>query len=485
MPEQDPIIFDFRNLANATRNLLGYFVHTWFAKYLSLVGENLARYYELGLIQGIDDVTEQGRYTMLFDFMALDEERLSYITGIYFYILSAHKGANSHMMNRFDGKQVLLLRGYDFEGSISTGGGMAAGFSSMHTSSFTSKLADQLKDDCRLIKVMSPKDVYWETVDAQRYFYTDFNGMIPLSKYRYASVYVNASSWKEDVGALLERADHYVVYVSSITEGVMWELEQLDTDARRGRVTVILDEGAIENKEFQLGMREAMRSRYGDDLIWAKEGGDPLQSVEELRSVLAEKFELVTPDEFERDIDRHRQRIAESLAELRPGKRETWFDFKFEPSVEIDKMREIRGFATWVESRIDAWTRDRGIDNLPVFLNLLQLKVFVTLLLGDHFETGRALAAYAAVMQGTYDYYSAEVVPVAPLSDQGREKSLRMLKAHRDAGHQIGWYFLSYGRSHEFDDLRARADAEYEVVYDRTKAAVDGFFREVLTLHGY
>lgn len=485
MTNQEPAIFDFRSLAEATRKLLGYFVHTWFTKYLSLIGENLTRYYELGLIQGIDNVTEEGRYTILFDFMALDEERLSYITGIYFYILSAHKGANSHLMNRFDGKQVLLLRGYDFEGSVTTGSGMAAGFSSMHTFSFTSNLADQLKDDCRLIKVMSPKDVYWETVDAQRYFYTDFNDMIPLSRYRYASVYLNASRWKEDVAALIERADHYIVYVSSITEGVMWELKQLDTDARRERVTVVFDEGAIENKELQLGLQDAMRSQYGDDLIWAKEGGGPLQSVEEFREVLAEKFELVTPDEFERDLDRHRQRIAESLAELGPGEREMWFDFKFEPSVDVDEMRNIREFAHWVESRIDAWTKDRGIDNLPVFLNLLQLKVFVTLLLGDHFETGRALVAYAAVMQGAYDYYSAEVVPVAPLSDQGRERSLRMLEAHRDAGRQISWYFLSYGRSHEFDDFRSRADAEYKAVHDRTKAAVDGFFLKVLKLHGY
>lgn len=95
------------------------------------------------------------------------------------------------------------------------------------------------------------------------------------------------------------------------------------------------------------------------------------------------------------------------------------------------------------------------------------------------------IIAYAAVMQGAYDYYSAETVPVAPLSDQGRERSLNMLEAHRDAGRQIGWYFLAFGRSHEFHDFRTRADAEYKAVYGQTKAAVDGFFRNVLTLHGY
>jgi hypothetical protein len=131
------------------------------------------------------------------------------------------------------------------------------------------------------------------------------------------------------------------------------------------------------------------------------------------------------------------------------------------------------------------WMGDRGVDSLPVFLNLIQLRVFVTLLLGDHFETGRALAAYAAVMQGAYDYYAAADVKVAPLSDDGRQRSLETLTHHHDQARHIGWYFLSIGRSHEFDDFRRIADREWDAVFDRTKAAVDSFFAEVLSLHGY
>ena len=99
MSEERDTIFDFRDLEDATRKLLGYFVHTWFRKYLSLISDNLMRYNELEMVDGIEDVTEEGRYTMLFDFTALDEDRLSYITGIYFYILAAHKSANFQLMN--------------------------------------------------------------------------------------------------------------------------------------------------------------------------------------------------------------------------------------------------------------------------------------------------------------------------------------------------------------------------------------------------
>lgn len=137
MPRDDAQTdLDFRFLDTATASLLGYFVHTWFRKYLGVVSESYRRLLELGLIKGLTEPTAAGRYSMLFDFMALDMEKTSFINGIYFYLLAAHKGANHRLMNRYDGKQVLYLRGYDFEGSVATGGGMAMGFSSLDTMRF-------------------------------------------------------------------------------------------------------------------------------------------------------------------------------------------------------------------------------------------------------------------------------------------------------------------------------------------------------------
>jgi hypothetical protein len=105
---------------------------------------------------------------------------------------------------------------------------------------FDTKLRELIGRQYPVFKVISPKDVFWETVDAQRYFYGDFSGMVQLIRQRPLSVYLNALAWKEGVLDLLDRMDHYVVYVSSITNGVLWELEQLDTADRRDRVTVCL-----------------------------------------------------------------------------------------------------------------------------------------------------------------------------------------------------------------------------------------------------
>ncbi|MGH7304059.1 MAG: hypothetical protein ACRELZ_12255, partial [Candidatus Rokuibacteriota bacterium] len=227
---------------------------------------------------GPAEPTEAGRYTMLFDFGAIHLENFVYVNGIYLYVLSAHKGANRQLMKREDDKHVLYLRGYDYEGSVGTGEGMAVGFASLDTMRFTTtlgKLFAPNKHPVRVFKVLSPKDVYWETVAAQRYFYSDYAKVIALAKYPMCSVFRNAKRWKEHVDTLLDGMDHFVVYVSSITESVLWELDQLDRDDRRGRVTVVFDEEAIKNKELQLDVRDRVREEYADKLIWAKAGSSP------------------------------------------------------------------------------------------------------------------------------------------------------------------------------------------------------------------
>jgi hypothetical protein len=482
-PKEQPVVFDFRFLDDATKSLLGYFVHTWYRHYLAVITENFRRLFELGLIKSLSEPTEMGRYSMLFDFNALNMEKISYINGIYFYILATHKGANHRLMNQHESKQVMYLRGYEFEGSVTTGSGMAMGFSSFYTTRFNGTLGDQLSQHCQLFKVLSPKDVYWETADAQRYFYGNFDDMIPRARYRMCSVFLNALQWKKDVAHLLDRMDHYIVYVSSITESAMWELDQLDTDDRRGRVTVVFDDEAIHNKEMQLGLRDRMQDEYGEKLIWSKKGAPPARTVSELREQLSRKFLVTTPEAFEKDIEEHRHRIDRSSAPLAPGERETWLEFRFHPSLDDARLKTLCDFSAEVDTHIAYWTGDRGIDCLPLFLNLVQLRIFTTLLMGEHYETGRALAAYAAVMQGAHDYYAAPGDKVGALSQEGRERHLGMLSDHLDMARHIGWCMLSFGKSHQFDDFRAVARTAFDAAFDRTKTAVDRFFTSVTTRH--
>jgi hypothetical protein len=476
MPDGDkPGLIDLRFLHEASASLLGYFVHTWYTHYLTVIMASLRRLFENGLLADLRTPTERGRH-VLFDFGALDIEKLTYIVGIYVYVLSSHKAANYRLMNRNDEKQVLYLRGYDYEGAVAAEGGLAMGFSSTSTMAFGEKLRDLLEADSTMFKVLSAKDVYWETVEAQRYF-GDYHTLIGLVRGRPCSVYLNAVRWQEGVADLLDRMDHYVVYLSSITESVLWELDQLDTDGRRSRVTVVFDEWAIANKDEQLGIRDLLQDEYGEKVIWSKPGEPPTLTVAELRARLSERFLVTTPDDFEAQIDRHRDRIAAGSSRLAPGKRETWIDFRFHPALDEDRVAELRAFSAELQTWIDAAGRD-GIECLPLFFDHVQLRVYTTLLLGEHDQTGRALAAYAGVMRGTLDYYEPPGERIGGLSAENRESHLEMLRDHLGLAEYAGVRLLAFGRSHEFDDFSAPARSDWNAIFEATTAAVARIFEE-------
>lgn len=475
MPERDqPRLTDLRLLEEASRSLLGYFVHTWYHQYLTVIAASEREMFERGLIKDVATPTEQGRH-VLFNFGALDLEKLSYILGIYVYILSCHKTANFRLMHRFDGRQVLYLRGYDYEGSVAPGGAMAIGFSSTDTAVFGEKLRRALESDARIFKVLSPKDVYWETIDAQRYFDADYDGMIRLVQQRPCSIYLNADQWRNGVSDLLDRMDHYIVYVSSITESLLWELEQLRTNERRNRVTVVFDEEAVANKELQVSVRDRMQDEYGERLIWAKQGPLPAQTDGNLRAQLAETFLVTTPDEFMKDLDRHRARIAACSSHLAPGARETWIDFQFQPAVAAEKLTELHRISAELADLVEAGVQ-QGIECLPLFLDQVQLRIYMTLLMGEHDQTGRALAAYVGVMKAALDYYQSPDARTGGLSAGNRDSQLAMLGGHHDFAEYAGVRLLAYGRSHQFDDFSAAARSTWVAELEAVTRAVTRFF---------
>jgi hypothetical protein len=183
-----------------------------------------------------------------------------------------------------------------------------------------------------------------------------------------------------------------------------------------------------------------------------------------LREVLSQKFLVTTPEAFWKDIEQHRRRIAACSAPLAPGERETWLDFRFYPALEPDRLQRLRDFSAWVEERV---ARPGAITCLPLFLNLVQLQIFMTLLLGEQDRTGLALASYAAVMQGALDYYSC-----GGLSEQ----QLGALQEHREMSQYIGETLLGCGKSHEFASIFEAAVVAFRTAFDQTLASVRTFF---------
>jgi hypothetical protein len=166
---------------------------------------------------------------------------------------------------------------------------MALGYSSMDTMQFTYKLGDHLAEGYEVFKPLSSKDLYWETISAQRHFYGDFENIIHLSSQPIRSFYLNANQWQEDIAQLIDRMDYFVVYVSSITKSVLWELEQLQRRRRVEHTTVVFDDEAIDKKDTQTGLRDWAERELPDDVLWAKDReGAPAPSAQELRDQLGQ-----------------------------------------------------------------------------------------------------------------------------------------------------------------------------------------------------
>jgi hypothetical protein len=468
---REPSFEDLRVLSEASKSLLGYFVERWFNEYFTKVNNSLARQYEEGLLQTLTEPTDKGR-GLLFDFRALDLDDLNYLVGIYLYVYLCHKSANFRLLHRFDGKQVLFLRGYDFEGAIASHGS-AVGAYTTDTRQFGAALRRLLPGGCSLFTVISPMDLWWDTIDAQRYFNGDYAALQQLVAQRPASVYLNADAWQEGVADLLDRMDHYVVYVSSITESALWELEQLDTDARRDRVTVVFDEQAIADKEGRAELPGLVAAKVGWQVTWTKPGAAPAVTAADLRKHLSQRFHVTTEEEFEAHFATHLERITASASPLAPGARETWIDFRFHPAVGPDELDALRDIAAGLEAEVSASMR-AGIDCLPLFLAHVQLRIYATLLVGRHDETGRALAVYAGIMHGAREHYGDG----GELSPENRERLLWTLQQHEDMGKDAGMTLLGAGKSHEFKSIYAEATATFDAAFDATTAAVAECFAQ-------
>jgi|GEM_PF-5546888 len=462
-----PDVSNLLSLRDASKHLLGYLVHDWFTNYLNVIETNFSRWQARGIIQNLAEPTELGTRSAAFDFADLDPDMLASLTGLYVYILACHKGANYRLMNRSENKQVLYLRGYDFEGSLYLGGNMAMGFSSVDSSRFNSQLAQLLAPHFRLFKVLSSRDLATETLGLDRYFFDDFDHITQVAQRPFFSLYLSALSWKDGILHLLDRMDHFVVYVSSITESALWELDQLDTDQRRNRVTVIFDEDAIRNKQIELGFQQKMQAEQ-QQLVWSKTEPLPQLSMEQVREQLSSKFQVTTPDDFKTNIEQHRTRIATSTSPLPPGQRETSLDFQFFPALPPDKLADLREFYAWLQARIEACTGEAGINCLPLFLNHVQLRICMTLMLGEHDQTGRALAAYGAILKATAAHY------IKPHSER--------LERQIELAAYSGVSLLAFGKSNEFADRLAVSRAEFQSLFNQTKAAVDAFFGAVQQL---
>ena len=212
---------DLQFLLDASKYLLGYRVHVAYNHYINFIGDNFLRWHSRGLIRNLLEPAPGMAQAVVLDFSALDIQTMARVLGTYYYIMSCHKAANYRLMHLFPGKQILYLRGYDFAGSLGLGGGLASGYSTPDTMRFNGVLSGLLASDACLFRILSPEEAYWENITAEEHFLRlDIDGLVQKALRPYRSFYLNASVWRARLLDLIDRMDHFIVYVSAATESV-------------------------------------------------------------------------------------------------------------------------------------------------------------------------------------------------------------------------------------------------------------------------
>lgn len=472
--------YDLRLLDEATEHLLGYFVRNWFGKYLRRIASNSEFLVKAGIAENLFQPVSPERVRPLFVFDMLDMDNLSFLTGTAFYIYIQHFGANAWLRRPSQYKHVLYLRGYEFEGAYHLAGDAAVGQSTLFTMLFNGKMRKLLGKRLPYFKILSPKDVYWETADAQR----DFDDLIAIADRAFLgpySVVANGASWKQTVLDLMRRMDHYVVYVSSLTPSVLWELDQLDTEDRRKRTTIVFDEQAIRDKDHQLAMQDRMSDVMGpENVVWSKSTEPQAERIDEVRSYLAERFHVTTPEGFEEDFETHLRRIEQSEAELGPGKREVELPYDFGPALPTEKMAQVHALADQVDKVIEAQRGSHEIPSIPMLLNQVQLRIFLGLLLADHGATGRAFADYAAIMDEARSYFANPNPHPGALTPERRDMHLDGLQEHGKIASYYALVFIKYSSPELIGDETQQATTLCNARYDKSCLAVRAYYRKCM-----
>jgi hypothetical protein len=187
-------------------------------------------------------------------------------------------------------------------------------------------------------------------------------------------------------------------------------------------------------------------------------------------------FTVIDTPQIEANHEDFRRPVDDSCAELAPGERETWIDFAFYPAVPDQDLARLREMWHTLGELVEAG-QTRQIDCLRLYVAQLQLRIHLSLLLGDHAAAGRALAGYSAIMQSAAEYFAQQGTGGDAVSGENRPQALAMLDNHGGFAEYAGRRLLAYGRSHEFVDQSEQANATWDAIVKATRTSADTVFQ--------
>lgn len=482
----DTLIRDATPLYDAASSLHGYFLFRWLREYLNVALGNIQRWSQAGLL-GADGRPNAAFRQCLVDFNALDLEILAQLCGLYFYIHAGHKKANHALLRETTAKRVLYLRGFDYQAAVGVGDGMAMGISTVDSARFNHRLGELLGHDCEVYKALSPLDLEHDTQGLEGHFYGDYRALIRHASTPLFSFFLHAGHWQNDVAHLAGRMDYFVVYLSSLSDSVLWELQHLRDHGHASRTTVIFDRDAILTKTLHAGFHAALPTLAIGKALW-RPAHKPLTAahIDAFRAGLDAHFTVIPASGFDAHAAALRARILAANGPLPPSRRESSLPFRFYPALAAPQLDALRRLDAALARETIPATHDTGepLDCLPFRLGQLQLRVFTALALGDHPGAARALAAYAGCMDALLAFYTRRGALAAGLPAAELPAWLGVFQDHQDSAASIARHFLEAGPDDRFDAPGKAALSGFEPCFSAARQQAEAFIGDTAASAG-
>jgi hypothetical protein len=333
-----------------------------------------------------------------------------------------------------------------------------------------------------LFKPLSPEDLHIETIGGLTQHVCRHGGIREFLSAVSPSFYLNANHWQDDIARIADQMDHFVVYVSSITDSLLWELDLLKRTNRANRTTVVFDEEAIVNKREQVRVQARIKTMREGTVLWPgnTDRADTV-GVTELRGLLADSFPVVvSTGEFFATIDAHKRRIAQATGPT-ARTRHAMVGFRFHPALDPDALAELRDLDHKLDILIRRIVTSRLITNLPWFFNRVQLRILTALMLADHNGAGWTLGVYAAVVK-TVAGQLLYGMPSVGLTHAQRAQLFDVLGKHFAGACEGSSALLLSGPADEFGDYSDRF-AIQDDAFTAAEGAVGSFFEAAHRAH--
>ena len=450
----------FLTINAALRSLHGRKTYDAFGLFLEQIIDSIYHLRKQNYLRSDLEPSSYNQIVLLPNFHYLNPDRLWTMWSTIVYLQYSHKIHNIiRMGSSATFPRLLYLRGSDYEFTFRKER-TAISYGSVHDSHFQLNVLNKLSEDFSVIKVISPTDLARSMKAVDLYFGSNRKKLSLIAEFARVSgggLYMNPSTWKDDIQALIPFSSVFCVYVSNQSNGLQFELECLAKKDLFAHTVLVLDpERTRAHEAFVDKERQILAANHNaiDLQFSAAKDASVVSDVEAFEDLIAKFPNQIEVSEFEDDLyEKIRFLLKRNSRKALINPSPIPFDFKIHlNSNELEQVKLIHEF---VAEKISSAYLKSVEANWPVLTLYLEIDLFLHLINGSISSAAISTARYGAIAKCANAYLKASAPELAENFGVSFER-------HGDIATNIALDAFAMGEWNEFQDRRMRSQSDIQ-----------------------